>query len=224
MAANPVNPPPVIPGGSNDPHDTPINHADPFVLFDEWFADAAAREPADPTAMALASAGADGWPDLRIVLLKGVDGEDAPHSQRGFSFYTNLGSAKSRQMRHNPRVMLCFHWKSLKRQVRIMGEAHQVPDAEADAYFATRPRQAQIGAWASYQSEVMESRAVLERRVEEFAAKFPEAVPRPEFWSGFRIIPTRIEFWRDRYFRLHDRFLFSRATPDAPWTRSLLYP
>lgn len=219
MAADPVTP-----DISSDPHATPITASDPFALFSEWFADAVAREIGDPTAMSLATTGKDGFPDLRIVLLKGVDGPENPAEARGFSFYTNLSSEKARQIRENPRVSLCFHWKSLKRQVRIMGTAVTVSDAEADAYFATRPRQAQLGAWASYQSQPLEARAVLETRVEEFAAKFPGAVPRPEFWSGFRIVPNRIEFWRDRHFRLHDRFLFLRPSPDAAWVRSLLYP
>ena len=209
--------------GQGDPNAGPIDLSDPFALFDAWFSEAAAREAA-PNAMSLATAGDDGWPDLRMVLLNGIDGEAAPPEQRGFLFFTNMGSAKAQQIQENPGVSLCFHWKSLGRQVRIMGEASHVTDAEADEYFATRPRQAQIGAWASYQSEPLESRAVLERRVEEFAAKFPDIVPRPEFWSGFRVVPIGIEFWRDRYFRLHDRFLFTREAPDAAWTCGLLYP
>lgn len=218
MAANTGNP-----SEQGDPNAGPIDLSDPFVLFGTWFNEAAAKEGA-PNAMSLATAGDDGWPDLRIVLLNGIDGEDTPPEQRGFLFFTNMGSAKAQQIRENPGVSLCFHWKSLNRQVRIMGEASRVMEAEADAYFATRPRQAQIGAWASYQSEPLETRAVLERRVEEFAAKFPDTVPRPEFWSGFRVVPVGIEFWRDRYFRLHDRFLFTREAPDAPWTCGLLYP
>lgn len=206
-----------------DPNATPITAGDPFELFDAWFKDAVAAEPGDPTAMGLATAGADGFPDMRIVLLKGVDGDTVP-AQRGFVFYTNMGSEKARQIEENPRVTLCFYWKSLKRQVRIMGAAQPVSDAEADAYFATRPRQAQLGAWASYQSRPLEARQVLENRVEQFAMKFPDAVPRPHFWSGFRIIPQRMEFWRDRHFRLHDRFLFTRNAPGAPWMRNFLYP
>ncbi len=213
-------------GASNrqdDPNAGPVDLSDPFVLFGAWFNEATAKEDA-PNAMSLATAGDDGWPDLRMVLLNGIDGEGAPPEQRGFLFFTNMGSAKAQQIRENPGVSLCFHWKSLGRQVRIMGEALPVTDAEADEYFATRPRQAQIGAWASYQSEPLETRAVLERRVEEFAARFPDIVPRPEFWSGFRVVPIGIEFWRDRFFRLHDRFLFTREAPDAPWTYGLLYP
>lgn len=206
-----------------DPNARPVDLGDPFALFNDWFNEAAAKETA-PNAMSLATAGLDGWPDLRIVLMNGIDGVDAPPEKRGFIFYTNMGSAKAQQISEDSAVSLCFHWKSLNRQVRIMGEASRVSNAEADEYFATRPRQAQIGAWASYQSEPLESRAVLERRVEEFAAKFPDIVPRPEFWSGFRVVPIGIEFWRDRYFRLHDRFLFTREAPDAPWTCGLLYP
>ena len=208
---------------TDDPNAGPIDLSDPFTLFEDWFGQAGAREAA-PNAMSLATAGEDGWPDLRIVLLNGIDPAHAPPEKRGFIFYTNLGSAKAQQIRENPGVSLCFHWKSLNRQVRIMGEATCVSDAEADEYFATRPRNAQIGAWASYQSEALESRQVLERRVEEFAARFPAQVPRPEFWSGFRVVPIGIEFWRDRHFRLHDRFLFTREAPDAPWTLGLLYP
>ena len=206
-----------------DPNAGPVDLSDPFVLFAAWFAEAAAKE-ADANAMGLATAGVDGWPDMRIVLMNGLDGETVPPERRGFLFYTNLGSAKAQQIQENPNVSLCFHWKSLKRQVRIMGAASPVSGAEADAYFATRPRNAQIGAWASYQSEPLESRAALERRVEEFTARFHNDVPRPEFWSGFRIVPIGIEFWRDRYFRLHDRFLFTRESPSAPWTCGLLYP
>lgn len=211
------------PSGQGDPNAGPVDLSDPFVLFNDWFNEAAAKEAA-PNAMSLATAGSDGWPDLRIVLLNGFDTDETPAGQRGFVFFTNLGSAKAQQIKQNTAVSLCFHWKSLNRQVRIMGEAFGVSDAEADAYFATRPRQAQIGAWASYQSEPLEARAVLERRVEEFAARFPDIVPRPNFWSGFRVVPVGIEFWRDRHFRLHDRFLFTREALDAPWTCALLYP
>lgn len=210
-------------GAAADPNAAPINLTDPFDLFDEWLREAAAKE-ADPTAMTLASVTATGRPDARMVLLNGVDGAAAPPAQRGFLFYTNLGSVKSRQITVNPLVSLCFHWKSVKRQVRIMGAAHSVSPAEADAYFATRPRQAQLGAWASHQSSPLPSRAVLEQQVELFAEKFPGRVPRPEFWSGFRVVPDSIEFWRDRFFRLHDRFLFTRDDPQSPWTCGLLYP
>ncbi|MSP42635.1 MAG: pyridoxamine 5'-phosphate oxidase [Alphaproteobacteria bacterium] len=206
-----------------DPNAGPIDLSDPFGLFGSWFAEAGARETA-ANAMSLATAGDDGWPDLRIVLLNGLDGADAPPECRGFVFYTNMGSAKAVQIQENRWVSLCFHWKSLNRQVRIMGEASLVGDVEADAYFATRPRQAQIGAWASYQSQPLESRELLERRVNEFAARFPDTVPRPEFWSGIRVVPIGMEFWRDRHFRLHDRFLFTREAPDGPWTSGLLYP
>ena len=210
--------------GDGDPHAGPVDLADPFILFDQWFAEAVAKEPADPTAAALASVGTDGWPDVRMILLKGVDPHDTPAPQRGFLFYTNLGSTKGKQLAANPRASLCFHWKSLKRQIRISGTVLRVSDAEADAYFATRPRQAQIGAWASSQSEMLESRDVLERKVEKYSAQFQGNVPRPEIWSGYRIVPLRFEFWRDRYFRLHDRFLFTRETPGVEWTRGLLNP
>jgi len=206
-----------------DPNAGPIDLSDPFALFGAWFAEAGAKEAA-ASAMSLATAGDDGWPDLRMVLLNGLDGAEAPSERRGFVFFTNMGSAKAAQIQENRRVSLCFHWKSLNRQVRIMGEASLVSDAEADEYFATRPRQAQIGAWASHQSQPLESRGLLEARVNEFAARFPDAVPRPEFWSGIRVVPIGIEFWRDRYFRLHDRFLFTREAPDGPWTCGLLYP
>lgn len=206
-----------------DPNAGPIDLSDPFVLFEAWFAEAGAKEAA-PNAMTLATAGDDGWPDLRMVLLNGLDGKETPPDRRGFVFFTNMGSAKAQQIRENRRVALGFHWKSLNRAVRIMGEASLVSDAEADDYFATRPRQAQIGAWASYQSQPLESRELLERRVNEFAARFHNDVPRPEHWSGFRIVPIGIEFWRDRFFRLHDRFLFTREALDAPWTCGLLYP
>lgn len=208
---------------AGDPNAGPIDLSDPFALFEAWFAEAGAKEAA-PNAMSLATAGDDGWPDLRMVLLNGLDGADTPPERRGFVFYTNMGSAKAQQIGENRRVALGFHWKSLNRAVRIMGEASLVSEAEADEYFATRPRQAQIGAWASYQSQPLESRELLEARVHEFAARFPDAVPRPEFWSGIRVVPIGIEFWRDRFFRLHDRFLFTREAPDGPWIYGLLYP
>lgn len=211
------------PGAPGDPNADPVDLSDPFALFASWFAEAGAQESA-PNAMSLATAGDDGWPDLRIVLLNGLDGAQCPPERRGFVFFTNMGSAKAQQISENRRVALCFHWKSLGRQVRIMGEASLVSDAEADEYFATRPRNAQIGAWASYQSQPLEARAVLEERVKQFDAKYPGPVPRPEFWSGIRVVPIGIEFWRDRYFRLHDRFLFTREEPDAPWSCGLLYP
>jgi pyridoxamine 5'-phosphate oxidase len=190
--------------------------ADPFSLFKTWFAEAEAREPADPNAMALATVDEDGMPDARTVLLKGFDAA-------GFVFYTNLDSRKGRQLRANPRAALLFYWKSLKRQVRLRGPVEPVADAEADAYFASRPRLSRIGAWASRQSEPLESRFALEKAVAAATARFTAgAVPRPPHWSGFRLAPVTMEFWREGAFRLHDRVVFRRAG-DA-WTRQRLYP
>lgn len=191
---------------------------DPFALFAEWFALAKDKEPNDPNAMALATADADGAPDVRMVLLKGFDAD-------GFSFYTNLESAKGRQLGANRQAALCFHWKSLRRQVRVRGPVVPVPDAEADAYFASRARDSRIGAWASAQSRPLDGRFALERDIAATALKFGLGdIPRPPFWSGFRIAPLRLEFWRDRPFRLHDRLVFERTTAKARWTTSRLYP
>ncbi|MBS7698320.1 MULTISPECIES: pyridoxamine 5'-phosphate oxidase [unclassified Chelatococcus] len=191
---------------------------DPFQLFSSWLRDAEAGEPNDPNAMALATVDSDGLPDLRMVLLKG-------HDDNGFVFYTNEESAKGRELTANPRAALLFHWKSLRRQVRVRGPVEVVSDAESDEYFASRPRGSQIGAWASKQSQPLESRFALEKAVASFTAKFGlGAVPRPPHWHGFRIVPTAIEFWHDRPFRLHDRIRFSRSTKDAPWAKDRLYP
>ena len=191
---------------------------EPLRLFAAWLSDATAAEPRDPTAMTLATVDADGMPDARMVLLKGVD-------ERGFVFYTNIDSQKGRELDARPQACLVFHWKSLNRQVRIRGDVERVTDAEADAYFATRPKQAQIGAWASKQSSPLESRLAFEKAVAVYATKFAlGAVPRPRNWSGYRVIPLRIEFWHDRPFRLHDRIEFARGKPGAPWSKTRLYP
>jgi pyridoxamine 5'-phosphate oxidase len=194
---------------------------DPFALFAAWFAEAEAAEPNDPNAMCLATATADGAPSARMVLLKGVDGPEAP--ARGFVFYTNLESRKGREIAANPRAALLFHWKSLRRQVRIEGPLFPVAPEEADAYFASRPRLSRIGAWASRQSRPLSSRAELEAAVEAFDSRFPgEDIPRPSTWSGFRLVPHRMEFWREMPFRLHDRRLFERE--GEGWRQGLLFP
>ncbi|MFC7399516.1 pyridoxamine 5'-phosphate oxidase [Chelatococcus sp. GCM10030263] len=191
---------------------------DPFTLFTAWLAEAGASEPNDANAMALATVDADGLPNLRMVLLKG-------HDHEGFVFYTNEESAKGRELTGQPRAALLFHWKSLRRQVRVRGPVVVVPDAESDAYFASRPRGSQIGAWASLQSRALESRFALEKSVAAYTAKFGlGAIPRPPHWHGYRVRPVAIEFWQDRPFRLHDRIRFSRAAPEGPWTKERLYP
>lgn len=195
-----------------------MERPDPFDLFDEWFAEAQVSEPNDPNAMALATAGADGQPSVRMVLLKG-HGRDVG----GFVFYTNFESDKARQINENAQVALLFHWKPLRRQIRIEGEANPVDDATADAYFATRSRNSQLGAWASDQSRPLADRATFEARFAEMEAKFEgQNVPRPPYWSGWLVTPARIEFWQDREFRLHERWVYTRDG-DA-WTKGMLYP
>ncbi|HTR87260.1 MAG TPA: pyridoxamine 5'-phosphate oxidase [Reyranella sp.] len=192
--------------------------ADPLELFAEWFAEAEKAEPNDPSAMTVASVGPDGMPSARMVLLKGYDAS-------GFVFYTNHESRKGRQLIAHPKAALLFHWKSLRRQVRLEGPVTQTTPEEADAYFATRARGSQIGAWASEQSRPLESRFALEKRVAEFGAKhLVGTVPRPPHWSGFRVQPLLIEFWQDQPFRLHDRLEYSRSSAGAPWSTRNLYP
>jgi len=191
---------------------------DPLALFADWYAEAEKSEPNDPSAMALATVGSDGTPACRMVLLKAYDAS-------GFVFYTNYESRKGCQLLAHPKAALLFHWKSLRRQVRLEGSVAQTMSEEADAYFATRDRGSQIGAWASEQSRPLESRFALEKRVAEFTARhLIGKVPRPPFWSGFRLQPLLIEFWQDGAFRLHDRLEYSRPAAGAPWSTRTLYP
>ena len=189
---------------------------DPHSLFESWFAQARESEPNDPNAMALATADAAGRPSVRMVLLKG-------HDERGFAFYTNLDSRKGGELAANANAALLFHWKTLRRQVRIEGAVEQVGDDEADAYFATRSRDSRLGAWASDQSRPLDRRQTFEARYEEMRTRFEDGeVPRPPRWSGFRVVPRRIEFWTDRAHRLHERRLFERS--GEGWSEGLLYP
>jgi len=208
---------------------TPLDpDADPIEQFRLWLQAAEAHEPNDPTAMNVATCTPDGRPSSRMVLLKGVD-------ERGFVFYTNFESRKGQELLANPYAALCFHWKSLRAQVRVEGRASPVSDEEADAYYASRPRDSRIGAWASQQSRPMKGRFELEKRIAETVARFGLGeVPRPPYWSGFRVVPERIEFWRDRPFRLHDRIVYTRipaedgtgrdARQGGGWRTERLYP
>jgi pyridoxamine 5'-phosphate oxidase len=214
------------PSASNEQEVEPGDFAEatqPFDLFADWLGDATRHEPNDPNAMALATVDASGHPDVRMVLLKGVD--PAEHPQRGFVFFTNYESAKGRELLGQPYAALDFHWKSLRRQVRVRGPVTQATAEEADAYFATRARASQIGAWASQQSRPLESRFALEKAVASYAAKFlVGTVPRPPYWSGFRVTPLEIEFWHSRLSRLHERIVFKRSSVDGDWIKTRLYP
>jgi pyridoxamine 5'-phosphate oxidase len=188
----------------------------PHSLFETWFAAARAAEPNDPEAMAVATVGPDGQPSVRMVLLKG-------HDERGFVFYTNFESRKAEELAATPRTALLFHWKSLRRQVRIEGPVERVADAEGDAYFATRSRDSQLGAWASDQSRPLDSRSAFEARYDAVRERFEgQDVPRPPHWSGFRVVPERIEFWQDRAHRLHERHVFVKR--EGGWDEGMLYP
>ena len=196
---------------------------DPFALFHAWFAEAEKSEINDPNAMALATTDAGGLPNVRMVLLKGVDTVESPN--RGFVFYTNFESAKGHELLANPQAALLFHWKSLERQVRVRGHVSLASHEEADAYFASRPPLSRIGAWASHQSRPLASRDVLEAKIQHYEAKFFDGpIPRPAYWSGFRVVPVEIEFWMSRPFRLHDRIVFRRDAPRDSWHKTRLYP
>jgi pyridoxamine 5'-phosphate oxidase len=191
---------------------------EPFALFAEWLKDAEASEINDPNAVALATVDGDGLPNVRMVLLKGFD-------HQGFVFYTNFESQKGQEILSQKKAAMCFHWKTLRRQIRLRGLVEVVTNVEADEYFRQRPRGSRIGAWASKQSRPLEGRFALEKAVAEYTARYPLGeIPRPEYWSGFRIRPLSIEFWHDRKFRLHDRMEFRRGVPEGAWEKVRMYP
>lgn len=196
---------------------------DPFGLFSDWLADATRSEINDPNAMGIATVDADGLPNVRMVLLKGLD--PAGTAERGFVFFTNFEGTKGRELLAHPKAALLFHWKSLERQVRVRGLVSVVSNAEADAYYASRPRLSRIGAWASKQSRPLEGRFALEAEVARYTAKYAIGeIPRPPYWSGFRVTPLEIEFWMSRPFRLHDRVVYKREGAAAPWHKARLFP
>lgn len=195
----------------------------PFSLFETWFAEASKSEINDPNAMAVATVDPSGMPNVRMVLLKGLD--DNSTAQRGFVFYTNFDGTKGQELIANPKAALVFHWKSLERQVRVRGPVSIVTDAEADAYYSSRPRLSRIGAWASQQSRPLEGRFALEAAVAKYTAKYAIGeIPRPPYWSGFRVMPQEIEFWMSRPFRLHDRVVFKRNEVSQTWSSQRLFP
>jgi pyridoxamine 5'-phosphate oxidase len=210
--AAPIEHPAWLTGGDFTAADEPLR------LFAEWFAEAKRAEPVNPNAMTLATVDDDGMPNARMVLLKGFD-------ERGFVFYTNLDSIKGHELAAAPKAALTFYWKALQRQVRLRGSVEAVSSDEADAYFASRSRMAQIGAWVSKQSTALESRLAFEKAIARYTAKFAiGTVPRPPYWSGYRVVPSEIEFWQERPFRLHDRIAFTRTNTSAPWIKTRLYP
>ncbi len=220
MSPDDLIPPSPTYDAKSAPPDDPafFAHDEPIALFAQWLSEAKQKEPNDANAMALATADASGAPDVRMVLLKAVDA-------RGFTFYSNAESAKGQQLAANARAALCFHWKSLRRQVRVRGAIEPVSEADADAYFQSRDRGARLGAWASAQSRPLPDRLALEKRIAEYALKFGLGeVPRPAHWRGWRLVPLAIEFWRDRPFRLHDRLQFARDAAGGAWSTSRLFP
>lgn len=210
-----------VPAGSSTPDFSAAE--DPFALFHTWMAEAEKSEVNDPNAMSVATVDQSGLPNVRTLLLKGVD--DASSAERGFVFYTNFESAKGQELLATPKAALLFHWKSLERQVRIRGAVSLASHEEADAYYATRPVLSRIGAWASQQSRPLSARDVFEAKIQHYEKKFADGViPRPAYWSGFRVVPSEIEFWAARPFRLHDRIVFRRDAPHDSWHKTRLYP